>query len=142
MLRLPAGSSNTRQFMKSWYTWGLTLRDLPRSTTIKCNLLIFVSGDLNSWKISAKATGGYAPRAVFRDLRRDWRNASSSGPSLREPSIRKTSAAWLLTCTPHTPAPYLRQPITVAALGNPRMSRGPMMMHSFWARVSATVARA
>ena len=44
-----------------------------------------------------------------RDLRRDWRNASSSGPSLREPSFRKTSAAWLLTCTPHTPG-STRQP--------------------------------
>ena len=26
VLRLSAGSSDTRQFMKSWYTWGLTLR--------------------------------------------------------------------------------------------------------------------
>ena len=42
-------SSFTRQFMKSWYTWELTLRDLPGSTTIKCNLLILVSGDLYSW---------------------------------------------------------------------------------------------
>ena len=60
----------------------------------------------------------------FKDLRRDRRNASSSGPSLRDPSFRKTSADRLLTCTPHTPAPYLRQPIAVAATSNPRMSRG------------------
>ena len=58
---------------------------------------------------NAKATCGYAPRAVFKDLCRDRRNASSSGPSLRDPSFRKTSADGLLTCTPHTPAPILEE---------------------------------
>ncbi len=84
----------------------------------------------------------YAPLGVFKDHRRDWRKALSSGPALRDPSFRNTSAEGLLACTPQTPAPYLRHPITVAAPSSSRMSKGPMMIHSFWTLVRATVARA